>query len=436
MQPILAGHRVIELGTMVAAPFAGHLLAQLGAEVIKVEPPAGDPTRTMLRGGPSGTFIAYSRGKRSMCIDLKTSEGQAVLRRLIGTANIIVHNLAPNSTRRLKVTHADCCELNPRIVYCHIKGYGAGPLENELASNPVVEASTGVMYSRRSNGRPTRLGPTYHDQFAGTYAVIGILAAINSPIDDKNARFCEVGLYETGLHLAARDIVGEQLKEQLRIKSNLQIDSGEFGQPGYGAYETSDGRWMYLVMMNDSHWNKFCEAISLPQINDPSLGNIAQRKKRWGEVEDIVKTAIKSLPFDAAAARLRAVGFGCTEVKRSGEVLNEPHAQQPGKLRNVNFQGLHFAVPNLPLPHQLGVPDAELPPPLLGQHTIEILLSLGYDASQCAALQKRGAVAVPNTIDSTCVESLLSLGYDASECAALQEGETVAPSTTVREGQS
>lgn len=401
MRPILAGRRVIELGTMLAAPFAGHMLAQLGADVIKVEPPAGDPTRTMLRGGPGGTFIAYNRGKRSVCIDLKTSEGQAVLRRLIETADIVVHNLAPNSTRHLKVAHADCYEVNPRIVYCHIQGYGSGPLENELASNPVVEASTGVMYSHRINGRPTRLGPSYHDQFAGAYAVIGILAAINSPIDDKNARCVEVGLYETGLHVAARDFVGEQVKEQLKVKPKPLADSGEFSMPGYGAYETSDGKWMYLIMLSDSHWSKFCEAMALLQVTDPSLANIRQRKKRRAEVEDIVKTAMGSLPFDAAAARLRAVGFGYTEVKPSAEVLNEPQAQQPGKLINISFQELHFAIPNLPLPHQLGAPDAESPPPFLGQHTIEILLSLGYDASECAALQERGVVAVSKTVGAT-----------------------------------
>ena len=100
--PVLAGRRVIELGTMLAAPFAGHMLAQLGAEVIRIEPPAGDPTRTMARGGAGGTFLAYNRGKRSVCIDLKNPAGQAVLRRLIAGADIVVHNLAPASARGLK----------------------------------------------------------------------------------------------------------------------------------------------------------------------------------------------------------------------------------------------------------------------------------------------------------------------------------------------
>lgn len=394
MHGVLAGRTVVELGTMLAAPFAGHMLAQLGANVIKVEPPAGDPTRTMLRGGPSGTFIAYSRGKKSICIDLKTAEGQAVLERLISSVDIVVHNLAPSSARRLKVTYDDCHRVNPDIVYCHIQGYGAGPREDELASNPVIEASTGVMHSHRIDGRPTRLGPSYHDQFAGAYAVIGILAALSSKTGDKNSRRVELGLYETGLHVAARDLVGGQLKAQLGVRSAADAGAGEFSMPGYGAYETADGRWIYLVMLSDGHWSKFCEALALPQASDVSLATVRQRKKQRAQVEEIVKAAIRALPFDAAAARLQQVGFGFTEVNSAANVLNEPQAQEPGKLESVRFGGLQFSVPNFPLPYQLGAHGTELPPPHLGQHTMEIMRTLGYDESECAALMERGAVVV------------------------------------------
>lgn len=392
MRGILAGRTVVELGTMLAAPFAGHMLAQLGATVIKVEPPAGDPTRTMVRGGPSGTFIAYSRGKKSICIDLKTVEGQAVLERLVSQVDIVVHNLAPGSARRLNVTYEDCHRVNPDIVYCHIQGYGPGPREDELASNPVVEASTGVMYSHRIDGRPTRLGPSYHDQFAGAYAVIGILAALGAKAGDTSARRVEVGLYETGLHVAARELVGGQLKEQLGVRSTADAGASEFSMPGYGAYETADGRWIYLVMLSDTHWRRFCEALSLPQARDDSLVTVRQRKKQRAQVEEIVKAAVQALAFDEAAVRLQQVGFGFTEVKSAPDVLGEPQAQQPGKLEPVSFGGLDFNVPNFPLPHQLADRSSELPPPLLGEHTLEIMRSLGYDEAECAALMERGAV--------------------------------------------
>ena len=178
MNQPLANRRVIELGTMLAAPFAAHILSQLGAEVIKVEPPVGDPTRALVRGGPSGTFIAYSHGKKSVGIDLSKPEGHTAFARLLATADVLVHNLAPKAARKLKLTREDCARLNPRLIYCHIRGYAAGPQQDDLASNPVAEASTGVMEANRIDGRPSRLGPSYHDQFAGAYAVIEILAAM------------------------------------------------------------------------------------------------------------------------------------------------------------------------------------------------------------------------------------------------------------------
>src|ERR1700754_4382205 len=123
----LAGRRVIELGTMVAAPFATHILSQLGAEVIKIEPPSGDTTRALVRGGPSGTFIAYNHDKKSLCLDLGAPEGQDVFRRLVATADILVHNLAPASARKLQLTADDLATVNPKLIYCHVRGYAAGP---------------------------------------------------------------------------------------------------------------------------------------------------------------------------------------------------------------------------------------------------------------------------------------------------------------------
>src|SRR6201993_2606702 len=119
----LAGRRVIELGTMIAAPFATHILSQLGAEVIKVEPPSGDTTRALVRGGPSGTFIAYNHGKKSIAIDLTTAEGRAAFYKLAATADVMIHNLAPSAARKLGVAADDLAAVNPELIYCHIRGY-------------------------------------------------------------------------------------------------------------------------------------------------------------------------------------------------------------------------------------------------------------------------------------------------------------------------
>jgi crotonobetainyl-CoA:carnitine CoA-transferase CaiB-like acyl-CoA transferase len=384
--PPLAGRRIIELGTMVAAPFAAHIFSQLGAEVIKVEPPSGDPTRSLVRGGPSGTFIAYSHGKKSVCIDLSKPEGHTALCKLLATADALVHNLAPKAARKLRLTRQDCAAINPRLIYCHIRGYGAGPLQDELASNPVAEASTGVMEANRVNGRPSRLGPSYHDQFAGAYAVIGMLAAMLQSQQGREASHVEVGLYETGLHVASRDLVGVQLKTQLLGRPERE-PHGEFSMPGYGAYQTADGRWIYLLMLNDTHWLKFCQALELP--NDESLATLRQRKKVREQVEGLVRTAVAAHPFDTVAARLQAAGVGCTEVLPLERVLEAPQARHAGKLRHVPFRGFEFDVPEFPSQAN-AIPTQ--PPPGLGEHTAEVLKAAGVDQREYDAMLGSGAI--------------------------------------------
>jgi crotonobetainyl-CoA:carnitine CoA-transferase CaiB-like acyl-CoA transferase len=388
--PPLSGRRVIELGTMLAAPFAAHILSQLGAEVIKVEPPSGDPTRSLVRGGPSGTFIAYSHGKKSVCIDLSKADGYAAFAKLLKSADALVHNLSPNAARKLKLTRQDCEAINPRLIYCHIRGYGPGPQADDLASNPVAEASTGVMEANRVNGRPSRLGPSYHDQFAGAYAVIEILASMLQLREGHEAGNVEVGLYETGLHVAARDLVGVQLKTQLLGRPERELH-GEFSMPGYGAYQTSDERWVYLLMLNDTHWLKFCQAMGL--ASDQSLVTLRQRKKAREKVEGLVKATVAAHSYELVAARLKAAGVGFTEVLPLERVLDAPQARHAGKLRNVHFRGYEFDVPEFP--RLRGGEDgiSTQPPPELGAHTAALLRAAGVDQAEYEALLRSGAVA-------------------------------------------
>jgi crotonobetainyl-CoA:carnitine CoA-transferase CaiB-like acyl-CoA transferase len=392
--PPLTGRRIIELGTMLAAPFAAHILAQLGAEIIKVEPPSGDPTRALVRGGPSGTFIAYSHGKKSVCIDLSKPAGHAAFCKLLKTADVLVHNLSPKAARRLKLERRDCAAVNPRLIYCHIRGYGAGPLQDELASNPVAEAATGVMEANRVGGRPSRLGPSYHDQFAGAYAVISILASMLQLREGGDAEHLEVGLYETGLHVASRDLVGVQLKTQLLGRPERE-PHGEFSMPGYGAYQTSDARWIYLLMLNDTHWLKFCEAMELPI--DAALATLRQRKKARDKVEGLVKESVAGHSFDIVTARLKAAGVGSTEVVPLERVLDAPQARHPGKLRSVHFRGFEFAVPEFPRLHAHEDASARedvsgRPPPNLGEDTAAVLQSAGVDRPAYEELLASGAV--------------------------------------------
>ncbi len=377
---------------MVAAPFATHILANLGAEVIKIEPPTGDTTRALVRGGPSGTLIAYSHSKKGLCLDLTTDGGKDVFRRLVASADVVIHNLAPAAARKLGVEADACLAVNPAIVHCHIKGYAQGPQSDDLATNPVAEAATGVMDDHRINGRPSRLGPSYHDQFAGTFAVIRIMAALmnaqNNPGGASEAeRRIEIGLYETGLHLAARDLAGVQLKTQLLGRPEKEA-GGEFAMPGYGAYQTSDERWIYLLVLTDAHWAKLTRALDMPEADDEALIRLRDRKKQRDRVEAAVRTGVGRYTFDQAQARLKAAGVGFNEVLPLERVLDAPQAHQPGKLRELEFRGLSFEVPEFPGQTQV---EPGLPPPEIGEHTLELLTALGYSEGERAALVEAGA---------------------------------------------
>jgi len=383
----LAGRRVIELGTMIAAPFATHILSQLGAEVIKVEPPSGDTTRALIRGGPSGTIIAYSHSKKAICLDLTTDGGKEIFRRLVASADVVIHNLAPSAARKLQVTADDCMAANPDIIHVHVKGYTHGPQADDLMTNPIAEAATGAMDDHRIDGRPTRFGPSYHDQFAGTYAVIRVLATMLNPAASAEDRRIEIGLYETGLHLAARDLAGMQLKTQLLGRLEKE-GGGEFSMPGYGSYLTSDQRWIYLLILTDAHWAKLTRALAMAEDGDPELARLRDRKKQRDRVEAAVSTAIGALTFAEAEAKLRAAGLGFNEVMPLERVLETPQARQPGKLREVDYRGRHFEVPEFPGQREVA---PNLPPPELGEHTADLLRELGYNEGEAAALIDSGA---------------------------------------------
>lgn len=380
----LAGKRVLELGTMIAAPFATHILSQLGAEVIKIEPPAGDTTRALVRGGPSGTIIAYSHSKQAICLDLTTAAGKEVFRRLAATADVVIHNLAPAASRKLGVTAEDCAAVNPKLIHVHIKGYAQGPQADDLMTNPIAEAATGAMDDHRVDGRPTRFGPSYHDQFAGAFAVIRVLAAMLDPQADRRI---EIGLYETGLHLAARDLAGMQLKTQLLGRLEKEA-GGEFSMPGYGSYLTADSRWIYLLILTDAHWAKLTQAFDMPEAGDPAYAKLRDRKAARDTVEAAVRAAVGKYSLAEAERRLRAAGLGFNEVVPLERVLDAPQARQAGKLRELEFRGLTFEVPEFPGQARV---DANLPPPEIGEHTRPLLEALGYTADQIDGLLSAGA---------------------------------------------
>jgi crotonobetainyl-CoA:carnitine CoA-transferase CaiB-like acyl-CoA transferase len=390
-KPALAGRRVLELGVYIAGPFAGRMLAQLGAEVVKVESPRGDPARTE---ASHAAFVAHNAGKKSVVVDLRSAEGREVFDRLVEVSDVVLTNLAPDALRHLEMSYERCARVNPDIVYCHVKGYGPGPRQDEIATNPMVEAANGSMHRNRVNGRPTRQGMSFYDMTASAYAVVGILAGLMAPRGDQASRDIQIGLYETGLYLAAASVVGEQYRQHAGERP-VGEDPTSFARPGYGAYETADGRWIYLLMLTDAQWREFCEVMELPDANDETLSRASQRAKRVEYVEATVRAAIKALTFEQATSRLSKAGFGSTEVRAPEDVLKDDQVLQPGKLVTSHYDGLTFRIPNLPIVSAAvrnDLNDQEEESPLLGEHTRELLQIAGYDSERSSELINRGVV--------------------------------------------
>ena len=384
----LEGQRVLELGSYIASPYAGHLLSHLGADVVKIEPFSGDPTRALFHGSPGGTFIAFSHGKRSICIDLRSSEGHAVFERLVASAVILVHNLAPETVRKLRLSHEDCHGIHPELIYCHIAGYGPGPLENEKITNPLVEAATGIMAQHKVEGRPTRLGPSYFDLFAGSNAVIGILSALAST--RREGRHVEVGLYETGLHVSSKEIIGGQLSARAAQSNRLGSSAHEFALPGYGSYRTRDGRWIHLLMLSDSHWSDFCGALGI--VSGPELSTLKGRQAHRAHAEILVTKAIAEHDFDDVAGRLRKTGCSFSEVIASANALDTEQARHHGKTYRVRIEDDQYAMPAFPIRDDLPAVPPRGEVPRLGQHTMELLESLDYAPAEQHSLVSSGAV--------------------------------------------
>ena len=243
------------------------------------------------------------------------------------------------------------------------------------------------MDDHRINGRPSRLGPSYHDQFAGTFAVIRLLAAMVDENPPEEARRIEIGLYETGLHLAARDLAGMQLKTQLLGRPEKEA-GGEFAMPGYGAYETKDGRWVYLLVMSDVHWRKLTATLDMPEADNEDMATLRQRKKLRDEVEAAVRAGVGKFAFDEVSARLKDAKLGHNEVMPLERVLEAPQARQPGKLRELDYRGLRFDVPEFPGQSET---EENLPVPELGEHTTQLLAELGIGEAEAAAILESGA---------------------------------------------
>src|SRR6202163_2006233 len=250
----LAGIRVLELCHTIMGPTAGLILADLGADVIKVEPANGDSTRRLL-GFAAGFFSAFNRNKRSIAVDLKSDEGRALLYRLAATADVVLENYAPGTMDRLGCGYADFSKLNPRLIFCALKGFLSGPYEHRPALDEVVQFMSGLAYMTGPPGQPLRAGSSVVDIMGGMFAVIAIQAALRERERTGHGQLVKTALFEATSFMMMQHMAGEAATG--RPPPPMPMREGAWAI--YEPFETKNGEQIFVGLTSDRQWCRFCE---------------------------------------------------------------------------------------------------------------------------------------------------------------------------------
>jgi crotonobetainyl-CoA:carnitine CoA-transferase CaiB-like acyl-CoA transferase len=392
----LEGLRVLEFSHTVMGPTAGVLFADLGADVIKVEPsPDGDHTRR-LSGFASGFFAAFNRNKRSIVVDLKTAEGQAVVHRLVRDTDVVIENYGPGTMERLGCGYEQLSPLNPRLIYLALKGYLAGPYEHRPALDEVVQFHTGLAYMTGPPGQPLRAGASVIDIMGAVFGVVAVQAALRER--DVTGRGQRVGssLFESAAflmttHMSGIAATGEDMPPMPARRGAWAI---------YQVFSTCDGGQLFIGVTSDQQWLRFIREFGLEMLaDDPRLATNGSRVKERPWLIPKLQDAISALPLDEVARRCERANVSWGPVGKPSDLSTDAHLNAGGLLdvavpKLASDASIMTKLPALPL--EFGVekerPGLRTQPPTLGEHTADILSAAGYSQTEIRQLIDRRIV--------------------------------------------
>ena len=388
--------RVIEVGQVLAAPFAGMILGDLGAQVIKVEPPGGDSARKTpphFHKGESIYFMTLNRNKKSVVLDLTREEGLRVFHDLVKKCDVVLDNLRPGVAEKLNIHHGALASINPAIICCSINGYGSQtPEASKPAFDLMIQARGGGMsLTGTPEGPPVRMGVSITDHVAAIYAVAGILAALHERNRTGLGQRVEVPLlstmisllsYEAGFYLYSGQVPGP-------------VGSGHRSLIPYNAVTASDG---HLVV--DAHlpkfWSALCRVLERPDLErDPRFETLEARNRHRQELLPLLDREFSRRSRKEWLAALEPAGIPCAPLQDLGEALSDPATLALHMVPQIHHRGvdLQFRTPGNPISLSRTPQGPHGSPPLLGEHTEDVLQNLlGYDGEKLAKLRKRGAI--------------------------------------------
>jgi crotonobetainyl-CoA:carnitine CoA-transferase CaiB-like acyl-CoA transferase len=391
----LAGLRVLDFGHTIMGPCAGLLFADLGADVVKIEPPEGDSTRR-LPGFGAGFFATFNRNKRSLALDLKRPEGREVVHLLAAQADILLENYGPGTMERLGCGWEDLQPLNPRLIYLALKGYLAGPYERRGALDEVVQMQTGLAYMTGPPGRPLRAGASVIDILGAVFGVVGVLAALRER--DRTGRGQRVGsaLFESaaflvGSHIAGSALTGAPMPPMPARRSTWGI---------YDVLDAGDGAQVFVGITSDAHWQRFCEAFGLPDLwADASLASNALRTAAREWLLPRLAEEFRRFPAAEVLARCEAAAVPVARIGHPLDLVEDPHLLAGGGLLATALAafggGERIGLPALPVEFGTDRLRASLTrqPPRVGEHGAEVLREAGLEPGEIARLVQSGVVA-------------------------------------------
>jgi len=394
----LVGLRVLEFSHTVMGPTAGLLFAELGADVIKVEPaPDGDRTRR-LGGFGAGFFAGFNRNKRSLAIDLKSKEGQAVMHRLVPTADVVLENFGPGTMERLNCGWEHFQPLNDRLIYLALKGYLAGPYEHRPALDEVVQFQSGLAWMTGPPGRPLRAGASVIDIMGAMFGVIAVQGALRERDTTGKGQRVASSLFESSVflmstHMAGMAATGLDARPMPARRGAWAV---------YDVFDTAGGGQLFIGVTSDQQWTRFVEEFGLQQLAaDPRMATNVTRLAEREWLIPALQEVIAKLPQKDVEQRCERCNISWAPVGQPGDLFEDPHLLATGGLVDVFVSrfgggegGKWVGLPALPV--EFG-PERERPkvtrqPPRIGEHNVEILGEAGFTAAEIASLTERNVI--------------------------------------------
>ena len=365
--------RVIEMSHMIMGPSCGMMLAQLGAEVIKVEPPKGDKTRE-LKGMGTAFFPLFNRGKRSVVLDLTLMQDRVTFDALLATADVFVENFRDGQLEKQGINVETLREKYPELIIAGHKGFLSGPYEHRPALDEVVQMMSGLAMITGSLEKPKRVGSSANDIMGGMFGVIGILAALLERQKTGLGKDIRVGLFENCLFMVAQHMVQYDMTAVPSVPMHDRVHAW----PIYDIFNTRDGQKFFIGVVTDGHWLSFCQTFGLAAfLDDPRLQNATDRIAARAWTVPIVAEKIANHNIADLETMLDQLNIPFSRINRPEDMFNDPHVLRDGGLVTAtDVNGQKFRTPALPIELDGQSLGADLIVPELGQHTADVLAEL------------------------------------------------------------